>query len=354
MPAVPVQPLSDSRSDLTHLNNLLRGVSRSFYLTLRILPTAIRQQIGLAYLLARAADTLADSTVLPPSQRLAALQLFRQQLGGCVSAIALAEIESQLLGKLNNQHEAQLLQQLPQLFALLEQQRAEERALIEKVVTTLTSGMVFDLNTFPMEESGEVRALQTENELDHYTYMVAGCVGEFWTAISIAHLPSLRRWESEHYSQLGIRFGKGLQLTNILRDLPRDLRLGRCYLPESLLQKHQLTVAMLLERHNSAAAKAMLREGIQMALHHFVAAMEYVTAIPRHCIRLRLAALWPLLIGVGTLEKLAGTSDWLDVNHVAKVKRQWVYRMMVLSLLCVGSNSLIRGWVDRLARRASI
>lgn len=355
-PAVPVQPLSESRSDLTQqsLNELLRGVSRSFYLTLRILPTAIRDQIGLAYLLARAADTLADSTVLPPTQRLAALQLLREQLSGSISDSALAEIKSQLLGKLQNHDEALLLQQLPQLFVLLEQQSAADRILIEKVVTTLTSGMVFDLSTFPMEESGAVLALQTEDELDHYTYMVAGCVGEFWTAISIAHLPSLRHWDDKHYSQLGIRFGKGLQLTNILRDLPRDLRLGRCYLPQPLLQKHQLTVAMLQDHRNSAAATAMLREGIQIALHHFAAATEYVTAIPRHCIRLRLAALWPLLIGLGTLEQLATTTEWLDVNHIAKVKRQWVYRMMVLSLLCVGSNTLIRRWVDRLARKASI
>ena len=45
-------------SDLT--GDLLRGVSRSFYLSLRILPAALREPIGLAYLLARAADTVAD------------------------------------------------------------------------------------------------------------------------------------------------------------------------------------------------------------------------------------------------------------------------------------------------------
>ena len=33
----------------------------------------------------------------------------------------------------------------------------------------------------------------------------------------------------------GIRFGKGLQLTNILRDIAQDVRLGRCYLPRTEL-----------------------------------------------------------------------------------------------------------------------
>lgn len=353
--AVPAQSQSESIHAIRQqpLNDLLRGVSRSFYLTLRVLPEVIRPQIGLAYLLARAADTLADSRVLPPEQRLAALRRFQQQLGGTVNAAALAEIESQLVGKLSNVDEALLLQQLPQLFVLLQQQSGEDRALIERVVTTLSGGMIYDLATFPLEESGEVRALQRGDELDNYTYMVAGCVGEFWTEISIAHLPALRHWDRQHYAQLGIRFGKGLQLTNILRDLPRDLRLGRCYLPESLLQQHGLTLAMLLERHNSVVAAPLLHEGIQKTLGHFVAATEYLTAIPRRCIRLRLAALWPLLIALGTLEKLATSGEWLDVNHVAKVKRQWVYRMMVLSLLCVGSNTLIKRWVARLTGKIS-
>ena len=43
------------------LNGLLQGVSRSFYLTLRVLPGSIRPQIGLAYLLARTTDTIADT-----------------------------------------------------------------------------------------------------------------------------------------------------------------------------------------------------------------------------------------------------------------------------------------------------
>lgn len=354
-PTAPVaQSNLPSQADLTRqqLDALLRGVSRSFYLTLRVLPHGIRDQVGLAYLLARAADTLADSRVLPPLRRLAVLHLFQQQLGGAWSAAALAQIEAELAGRLDNESEARLLHLLPPLFALLAQQSAADRERIEKVVTTLASGMIHDLSTFPLEESGEVLALQREEELDRYTYLVAGCVGEFWTAISMAHLPALSHWQEERYSRLGIRFGKGLQLTNILRDLPRDLRLGRCYLPQPWLDRHGLSVAMLMDGDNSTAARPLLEEGIALALGHFEAAAEYVTAIPRRCIRLRLAALWPLLIGLGTLERLRNTPRWLDVRQVVKVERRWVYRMMALSLLCVMSNGLIRRWAAALAGRA--
>jgi len=42
------------------LQDVLKRVSRSFYLSLRVLPKKMRKPVGLAYLLARAADTIAD------------------------------------------------------------------------------------------------------------------------------------------------------------------------------------------------------------------------------------------------------------------------------------------------------
>src|SRR6476660_3780267 len=62
------------------LTSLLKAVSRSFYLTLRALPGAIRPQISLAYLLARAADTIADTEIVPIAQRLDALQSLRDRI----------------------------------------------------------------------------------------------------------------------------------------------------------------------------------------------------------------------------------------------------------------------------------
>src|SRR5215831_7469488 len=68
------------------LQSLLKATSRSFYLTLRVLPGAIRPQIGLAYLLARTTDTIADTEILPVAQRLDALQKLRERIFGQSSA----------------------------------------------------------------------------------------------------------------------------------------------------------------------------------------------------------------------------------------------------------------------------
>ena len=62
------------------------------------------------------------------------------------------------------------------------------------------------------------------DELDQYTYYVAGCVGEFWTRMVCAHRPGMERWNVDEMSAIGVRFGKGLQLTNIVKDIARDLR----------------------------------------------------------------------------------------------------------------------------------
>jgi len=63
-----------------------------------------------------------------------------------------------------------------------------------------------------------------------------GCVGEFWTRICRAHLFPTAVLDDAFLLSNGVRFGKGLQLVNILRDLPVDLRHGRCYLPSVDLQ----------------------------------------------------------------------------------------------------------------------
>jgi len=68
------------------LNDLLKATSRSFYLTLRVLPAAVRPQIGLAYLLARTTDTIADTELVPLAQRVEALQRLRERILGQSSA----------------------------------------------------------------------------------------------------------------------------------------------------------------------------------------------------------------------------------------------------------------------------
>ena len=332
------------------LPDLLRGVSRSFYLTLRILPSGLRTPVGLAYLLARAADTIADTSLLPPGERLSYLSKFRAQIEGPADLTVLRQMGLALTDKQNLPHERSLLASLPQVFSMLESVADADRPLIRSVVLTLTGGMKDDLITFPAEDSGQITALPDFVALDRYIYQVAGCVGEFWTRITMAHSPELKHWNSEQMVETGVRFGKALQLTNVLRDVPKDLRIGRCYFPLDQLTHLRITPQGLLDPAASVRARPLLVSGIETALGHFAAAEQYLLTIPRRSVRLRLAVLWPLLIGLATLSLLARNDGWLDPNRTSKVTRPWVYRTMALSWPSVSSDRLLRAWIGRLRR----
>ena len=333
------------------LTNLLKSVSRAFYLSLKVLPGGLREPIGLAYLLARAADTIADTRSLPREERVRFLLSLRQQVQDGADPIALAEMSDSLAGQQPSDPERRLLESLPQAFDLLEAMPALDAQRVRSIVVTLTQGMEFDLTNFPDEESAELRALDGDADLENYTYIVAGCVGEFWTDISIDHTGPLRLWDRGEMSALGVRFGKALQMTNILRDVPGDLRIGRCYLPKSALGAVGISPEDLMSPETADRARPVLVDHIRLTLDHYRSAESYLYAIPRRCVRLRLAAAWPLLIGLGTLEVLAKNSRWLDSNFPSKVNRGWVYRMLSMSAVGILSNRFMRNWIKRLRTR---
>ena len=333
------------------LEGLLKGVSRSFYLTLRVLPANLRQPVGLAYLLARAADTIADTRLLSPSRRLDHLLAFRDQVKGPAGLGPLQQIEAELTGKQSVPAERELLVSLPAAFPLLEGLPEPDRFLVREVVGSLTHGMESDLNAFPAEDSGLVGCLENAPALDRYIYQVAGCAGEFWTAITMTHVPALKTWDKQHMSETGVAFGKALQLTNVLRDLSGDLRIGRCYLPRADLAAIGMSPEELLDPANGTAARPVMVAWLQVALEYYGSAEQYLLAIPRACPRLRLAALWPILVGLATLARLAGNDRWLDPACPSKVGRGWVYRTLALSWPSVHSNRIVSAWIAGLRRQ---
>jgi farnesyl-diphosphate farnesyltransferase len=188
-------------------------------------------------------------------------------------------------------------------------------------------------------------ALRNDEELDRYVYLVAGCVGEFWTKIAVAHTPALRGWDVPLLSACGVRFGKALQMTNVLRDCPRDLRMGRCYLPLDRLAALGLKPEDLLRPENSARARPVLVDLLRVALGHYEEALRYTLCIPRRCLRLRLACLWPVLIGLPTLDQLARREVWLEPDRPVRVAQGFVNRMLVVSVPGALSNTVIEWWV---------
>ena len=339
----------DNRSDIPA--DHLKGVSRSFYLTIRVLPGPVRGPIQLAYLLARAADTIADTGELPSKVRLEHLTRFRARLDDRSAEPSAVFSSGAVSQSPREDAEAELLKALPGLFDLLDQMSEDDRRNVQRTVDTLVRGMEFDLATFPGPESGGIGALDTLDDLDRYTYLVAGCVGEFWTDVMIAHDPAVRKWDRERMVDLGVRFGKALQMTNILRDVPKDLRAGRCYVPREMLDSVGLTPEDMLSLDASEKAKALLTALVRRALEFYASAEDYVVATPQRSARLRLAMIWPIIIGLATLHLLLRSPDWLDPDTRIRVSRSWVYGMMVRSGPCAWSNALFTSWTKSLRAR---
>ena len=332
------------------LSDILSRVSRSFYLSLRILPANVRQSLGLAYLFCRAADTIADTALLPPPQRQIQLNQYRVAFAeGDLSTVPF--VQQQLSEQQQDPAEQELLCQMGACFDLLSSLPQDDQQRIRELVLTLTQGMQMDLTVFPSEAegaAGKVAALQTRADLDQYAYYVAGCVGEFWTKTTVARRPALRHWDIPVMAERGIQFGKGLQLTNILRDLAEDLRLGRCYLPQEDLDALGVKPEELYEPTCLSRVRPLLDELLDLTLSYYQAGWAYTLAIPRREWRLRLACAWPLLIGVSTLALIRPSSQLLDPNVRLKIARSQVYGIVLRSFVTIWSNRALQQQYRRL------
>lgn len=316
------------------LRDLLKHVSRLFYTTLVVVPADVRDQVSLAYLFARAADTIADTELIDRLRRLDYLaQLKTQFASDQVSLEQVREIRQAVGEVQQDSAERQLLERLEECFAVLEEFSPEDRRRIRQLMTTLVRGMEMDLTVFPGSSAADVTALKTLDALDQYTYYVAGCVGEFWTDLMCAHRRGLRSWNVKTMSEVGVRFGKGLQLTNVVKDIAHDLQRGRCYVPEPMLAEQGLAPQDLLDARNLPRFRPVLTHLIRMTVDHLDQGWLYTMAIPRYETRLRLSCMWPILSAGESLKLVRSSPDVLNPSVKIKISRARVYGMMAVTVL---------------------
>ncbi len=288
---------------------LLQGVSRSFYLSLRLLPGPMREAAGLGYLLARTSDTLADSLALGMEQRLGCLDEFARAVAG----EGVPRWPIRVLNAVADPRERRLLEAVGDCLAGLRGLPVAEAALVREVVATIIGGQRLDLQRFAAAGALMPVALKDDAELEDYAWKVAGCVGEFWT--KLGYLTMDGRFSSSDENEmirLGQNYGKGLQLINILRDLPADLAQGRCYLPvENPADRDAL---MACHRRWIERADLWVGDG-------------FCYASMLRSRRLRAASVMPAMIAKETLGMMKQVS-WDGLKLGVKVSRIQVYAML--------------------------
>ncbi|MEM9481711.1 MAG: squalene/phytoene synthase family protein [Verrucomicrobiota bacterium] len=316
---------------------LLASVSRSFYLSLRVLPAPVRGPMSLSYLLARASDTIADASeaVADPKVRIDLLD----RLGTVVNAGAderFFEDVAEMLGtKHHHAGEAILMSRLRECHKWLSLLSEDTQKLIREVLRLIFEGQRLDLERFEVP-AVKPQALSCDGELDEYTYLVAGSVGEFWTAICQLLLSRPYSLDNDEMRSLAVDFGKGLQLINIIRDCPKDLATGRCYLP----------VGDSVNAMEGQDFQPHLNSALKTSSKHLQAGMRYVEATNN--LRLRFAAALPLALALKTSKALKA-ADWATLEKGVKVSRPEVKALMKQLAWRSLRRNWIGGFLDRLA-----
>lgn len=297
--------------------SILESVSRSFYLSIRFLPRDLRRPIALAYLLARTTDSVADTVQIAAPVRAETLSDLSLIIQGEISPDALEDLVGSFAPLQTNDAERRLIEALPNCISELQRLDSADRDDVRVVLAKITKGQGLDVARFG--DPATPHALASDVELHEYTYLVAGCVGEFWTRLCFRHVSNFSEMPEAELSDLGRRYGNGLQLINILRDAPSDLQAGRCYFPMEELKEIGVDPKhILLEPGRFEFVLKKWRDEAQRGL---TAGINYVHAICNR--RVRGATALPALIGARTLAMMraAGPSE---LHRKIKVPRSEV------------------------------
>ena len=227
---------------MDQLDDLLLETSRTFALTIPLLPEPTRRATCLSYLLFRISDTFEDASTWTREERIAALgtwcDVLRERGSWKTRARALSK---DWLARSPSQHEGylRLVGAIPEVLAAVDELVPERRAIVLEHAIRSAEGMADVLRG--ADADGWVR-LADLPDLRRYCYIVAGIVGELLTSLFLHDAPALAG-ESAALRRHERAFGEALQLVNILKDENDDESEGRRFLPRGLPRSEVLDLA---------------------------------------------------------------------------------------------------------------
>lgn len=323
---------------LTYQNHILGGVSRTFALTIPVLPDRLRQAVGNAYLLCRIVDTIEDDTRLTHSHK---QQLTETFLGLLVNQDSGENFAESLLAVLNTNTpapEQNLLRNIPKVLQVTRRLNPEQQAAIYRCLSIMTKGMMH------FQQQDLQSGLRDQNELNQYCYAVAGVVGELLTDLFCEYSPTIASRRQQLY-RLASSAGQGLQMTNILKDFWEDAARGMCWLPRDAFERYQVDLrAEASSLQSEGFARAYL-EQIAIAHGHLRNAIAYTLLLPNHELGIRKFCLWAFLMALTTLRKIKATPHFTAGEQV-KISRTSVRSIVILSNLIAKYDAMIKsvGW----------
>jgi farnesyl-diphosphate farnesyltransferase len=326
--------VSDTASDDAYQSHILQGVSRTFALTIPVLPPRLYRAVANAYLLCRIADTIEDDADLPFEAKRDFAAQFLGAVRGESDGSGFARDLGPRLAPHNSAAERDLILHTPAVLRITHDLNGVQRTALARCVQVMMEGMVH----YQGQETLE--GLPNQRAMDRYCYYVAGVVGEMLTELFCDHCPALAP-RREQLMLLAVSFGQGLQMTNILKDIWDDRARGACWLPRDLFAQYNLRLSEVGPGGGGPGFASGLRSLVGITHGHLRNALTYTLAIPTEETGIRKFCLWALGMAVLTLRKLNAQPDFSDGQQV-KISRRAVKATVAATTLLARQNTALR------------
>lgn len=324
---------------------ILPAVSRTFALSIRLLPGTLGRAVLAAYLLCRIADTIEDDHAMSPERKGALLDALVLALDDATEAERLPLAASELVA--GDATHVELVRHADQVFLLYRALPERSRARVRHWVTEMAIGMKKFAQRYPRG----IR-IGTVDEYKEYCYYVAGTVGHMLTDLWHEHARAIGAAEYRVLWKRCRAFGEALQTVNILKDIAWDAtRENAIYIPEDALRARGGSHATLLSPEHAESSHAVVEQFIQLAWHDLDQALEYFVSIPRRAVSIRAFCVLPLLFAHATLRELGQSTAMLRAGESVKISRGEVRSLMVAGLALVMSNGGVRRLVASVRRQ---
>jgi farnesyl-diphosphate farnesyltransferase len=305
--------LSENPStDLAYQKAILGSVSRTFALTIPLLPPLIEKVVGNTYLLCRIVDTVEDAADLSPETKQKLSQLFLDAVLEKSPVESFVEPCLKALDHYGNLDELDLIAHTPTVLRILQTCSKEDQTAVSRCVSIMSEGMSY------FHGKQTQAGLEDLREFEKYCYVVAGVVGELLTTVFSNHSSAFAKSMKGH-DDLAIAFGQALQMTNILKDSPEDHARGVSWKPANVSQKVLLKISY---------------QKLQDSL-------SYILLIPKSELGMRRFCFLAFGLAVMTLSKIAKRNEFSNKDEL-KLSRKTVMVFYTFTKFAVRSDALIQ------------
>ena len=309
--------LMSNEAIYSHLNK----VSRSFALTIPLMPNPLKEYIALAYLMCRIVDTVEDDSQANIVDKITWLSDFSFLAGDEFAELdvlhALKERALELTKNGSQEDDIKLVKDLDKAVNLLLSYDDEVKEVLCRALSIMSHGMASFLRS-SLDEDVQEQGIKNLDDVDNYCYFVAGVVGEMLAELFAIYDKTV---DKKELLELSVSFGEGLQLTNILRDRAKDLKRGASFLPGNT-EDEVLDYVALTEGH--------LNDAI-----NFICALD-----PKASSGVRLFCLTNVVMAMYLLRQVARNP--LDPNCDYRISKANLKRLFLLSKLANRSNLGVR------------